>query len=305
MTYFIGIDGGGTKTNCVLVDDKFNIIHSSQAGASNPFSVGFENSALVITKLIYKASKKVKNKNSLYVVAGIAGCGRKVHSEKLERLIKNELKKSGLSILNLKIISDAEAALEGALNGSEGALLIAGTGSILIGKDKFGKLTKIGGYGKIIGDEGGGHSIGIKALNHISKVFDGRSSTSILAENFKKKFKTKTRDELINKVYSGKINPANVATLVLNAAKLNDIYAQKILNDEVDELLKHITAFKKITASKRLTISFSGSLLTNKNYLSDRLKKKLGAQIKITKAKYTAEIGAVLIAEKIFSKNNF
>jgi N-acetylglucosamine kinase-like BadF-type ATPase len=300
MLYFIGIDGGGTKTNCVLTDEKFNIIHSAQSGASNPLSVGFENSAIVISKLIHKASKKVKPHNSLFVVAAIAGCGRKVHADKLTRLLKSEFKKSGASILNFKIISDAEAALEGALGGKTGALLIAGTGSILIGKNKSGELIKIGGYGKIIGDEGGGYSIGIKALNHISKVFDGRSAASLLAENFKKKIKVKTRDELINKVYSGELNPADLAPLVLKAAKQKDIIAQKILNEEADELLAHINAFKKITGAKELIISFSGSLLTNKNYLSDRLKEKLGKQIIAIKPKYQAEIGAAILAKKYF-----
>jgi len=302
--YYIGIDGGGTKTKCVLADNNLQIISSAEGEASNPLAVGFDNSASVILKLIKNVLSKKKSAKVINIVAGIAGCGRETHAKHLKMFMEVELKKHKINFNSLKIVSDAEVAFEGALGGKCGALLIAGTGSILLGKDKEGNFFRTGGCGKIIGDEGSGFSIGRKGLNAVAKYLDGRGEKTILTEYLMKEFGINNRDDLITSVYSKEFDIPNVTRFVLSSANKGDNVCRQILNEETDELILHIKAFQKEIDEKKFTLSLSGSLLTNKNYYSQEFKNKVAKQlkdIKIKRAKYPPEIGAVILAKKFFN----
>jgi len=307
MKYYIGIDGGGTNTRCVLANQSLKTISESNGNASNPLVVGFENSAKNIFQLIKKVCSKSGVKDKITIVAGIAGCGSKTNSQKIKRLLLERIKASKISAADLEVVSDAQIALEGALNEKPGAIIIAGTGSILFGKDDAGKYYKIGGYGKLIGDEGGGYSIGTKGLNAVSKYFDGRCRKSKLVDIISKEYGINNREEMIAKVYSGKFDVANISKLVLKAAINGDLTCRRILNNEIKELLLHIKAFEKNINSKKLTLSFAGSLLTNNNYYSRGLKRKVNAEFKnvrIIKAKYPPVTGAVILAKNLFTGKN-
>jgi len=303
---FIGIDGGGTKTKCVLADDNLKIISSAEGKASNPLAVGFDNSTEVLTKLIKQVLSKKKSAKDISIVAGIAGCGREAHAQHLKVFLENELKKHGINFESLKIVSDAEIAFEGALGGKCGALLIAGTGSILLGKNNKGDFFRTGGYGKIIGDEGSGFSIGRKGLNAVAKYLDGRGEKTILAEYLMKEFGIKNKNDLITSVYSKDFDIACTAKFVINSAGKGDKVCRQILNEEIEELILHIKAFQKEINEKKYTLSLSGSLLTNKNFYSQEFKREIAKQlkgIKIKRAKYPPEIGAVILAKKTFLTN--
>jgi len=300
---YIGIDGGGTKTKCVLADDNLKIISSAEGKASNPLAVSFDNSANILIKLIKQVLSKKKSAKDISIVAGIAGCGREAHAQHLKVFLENELKKHGINFESLKIVSDAEIAFEGALGGKSGALLIAGTGSILFGKDKNGNLFRTGGYGKIIGDEGSGFSIGRKGLNAVAKYLDGRGEKTILTEYLMKEFAINNRDDLITSVYSKEFDIPNTTRFVINSADKGDKICRQIINEEIEELILHIKAFQKEIDEKEFPLALSGGLLTNKNFYSQEFKEKVAKQlkgIKIKRAKYPPEIGAVILAKRIF-----
>ena len=301
MDYFIGLDGGGTKTKCVLTNNELKIIASQTGGATNPLTTGFDESAKVLVYLIKQVYKKIKSRSRVYICAGIAGCGRKSHANKLKNILKIRLRNSGIVFQNLEIVGDAETAIEGALCGKPGALLIAGTGSILVGKDIYGNFHIIGGYGKLIGDEGGGYSISRKGLNAVSKYYDDRGKESLLVKYLTEKFRINNRGELIAKVYSKSFSVSDVTPLVLLAAKNNDRICREILDGEINELVLHVKAMKQYFPSNNILISFAGSLLINKNYFSTELRRRLVQNTKIVKAKYPPEIGAVIIAKKMLN----
>ena len=304
MDYFIGLDGGGTKTKCVLTGDDLKIIDSQIGSATNPLSVGFDESADVLANLLKQVYKKIKRNSKVYICAGVAGCGREFHAKKLTSKLKRKLNRLDLAFEDLSIVSDAEIALEGALSGKPGMLLIAGTGSILIGKDIYGNFYTVGGYGKLIGDEGGGYSIGRKGLNLVSKYYDGRGGESLLVKYLSEKFGINNRNELITKVYSNNLNISDVTPLVLHAAENNDNLCIKLLNEEISEIEAHVNSLIKKPAFKNSLLTFSGSLLTNQKYISTHLKNRLKEKVKIVKAKYPPEIGAVIIAKKMLLKKN-
>ncbi|MCX6169866.1 MAG: hypothetical protein NTX65_11030 [Ignavibacteriales bacterium] len=301
MSFSIGIDGGGSKTKCVLVDDKLNILSRIEGGPSNPLIVGIEQSAVLLAGLIKEVSL---NFNPLLIdsaVIGLAGAGRIRESEGVKNAIIELLNLKKFTLKNLEIVSDAEIAIEGAFSGKPGAILIAGTGSIIFGKDRTGKFKRCGGNGRILGDEGSGYSIGRKGLSAVAKQFDGRGKTTLLAKILDNEYGIKNRDDLIAKVYNEKFDVANVAKNVIAAAEMHDLICIKILNEEIKELIVHISSLKKKLAEKKIKLCLGGGLLSSKNYYSVELKKKIAnsfSDIKLTKADFTPEIGAGLLAIK-------
>jgi N-acetylglucosamine kinase-like BadF-type ATPase len=299
MKYFIGIDGGGTKTDCIVTDENYNQLYSMKGGPLNLLSSSPSESSRTVMQFINACLSKLNITLAHLDCIGIgaAGAGRIEDSEKLEINLKTLLPSS----INLKITTDAEAALEGAFNGKPGFILISGTGSIIWGKDQNGIISRCGGFGKILGDEGSGYMLGKKGLIAAAKEFDGRGIKSLITGLLKDKYQIQSIQDIINEVYKNNLDIAGVAPLVLASAGNNDKAALRIIDEETEELLNLISCMIKKFNKENIEISFAGSLISTANVFSITLKNKLAASYKMIKIKepeYPPAIGAVLIAKK-------
>jgi N-acetylglucosamine kinase-like BadF-type ATPase len=305
MAFFIGIDGGGTKTSSVLTDENFNVLSKAVAAKTNPFVVGVEKSAGVLLSLIKTLIAKKKSMVVEAAVIGLAGCGRKENADAVQKRLFFLIKKEKISVKKIFVLSDASIALEGAFPNDNGAILIAGTGSIIYGKDKAGNNYRAGGFGKIIGDEGSGYSIGLEGLKAVAERFDGRGNVTALTETLKKQFGIKDRDTLIFKVYSDKFEIASIAEYVIQAAERGDVISQRILRNESNELVYLVKMLKKKMSARKLKVCLLGGLLLTENIYSQLVRDKINkycAGVTITQPVFSPEIGAVLIAKE---KTNF
>jgi len=238
------------------------------------------------------------------LLIGTTGAGREEDAGVLETKFNDYTMGEGIKIKFVKVVSDARIALEGAFSGKAGCILIAGTGSILFGKDKNGFIHRNGGFGRLIGDEGSGHSIGRKGLSAVAKELDGRGRATLITQLLNEKYNISSAPDLIINVYKNDFDIASVAEVVLSAAGEKDPVALQILNEEADELLLHINAVMKKMKSKKLEIAFTGSLIANKNFYSDMLRKKIAGNfpsVKIKKPDNTPVGGAILLAKEMLN----
>ena len=130
MKYLIGIDAGGTKTECAVADLTGNILLTESGKSVNYLIAGPDKSSANLFGLISQCLKKL-NGNFIEVqqiVIGIAGAGRLKDAEQLERSFIQYSKRQKVKINSVKVVSDALIALEGAFPGKPGCILIAGTG---------------------------------------------------------------------------------------------------------------------------------------------------------------------------------
>ena len=308
MNYLIGIDGGGTKTKCILTDMRLNVIHECSGGASNFLAHGLEASGKVIIDLLHncKCNLVIDCKDVGAVVLGTAGAGRKNHAEQFRNEIVNRAKEAGLDFPKFKVVSDAEITLEGAFNGSHGAILIAGTGSIIYCIDEEGNIHRAGGCGRIIGDEGSGYSIGRKGLRSVARSMDGRCLSTTLKDVVEKIFDIKDQHSLIEKVYSKEFDIASVAPFVIECAQMGDEACENILDEESEELILHVRTIMSKFRTHEIKLCLFGSLLQKKNYYSDLFKAKLAKNlpgIVLRTPEHSPEIGAALIAKKMLYSN--
>ncbi len=152
---YLGIDGGGSKTVFLLVDENDQEICRVQTGPSNWNSVGRDAAASAIREGVARLTGPVPEA----VCGGFAGAGRKEGVEFFRSVLEPLFPHS-----RVRIESDAVAAYVGALGLRPGVLLIAGTGSIAIGRTPDGKMVRAGGWGPQFGDEGSGYWMGREAI---------------------------------------------------------------------------------------------------------------------------------------------
>jgi N-acetylglucosamine kinase-like BadF-type ATPase len=303
MKYLIGIDGGGTKTDCAIADLSGKIINQISGKPSNFLIIGVEEAVENIFALIEENLFALEGDfaDVKQIVIGVAGAGREEDAKLLEKGFKDYADEEGIHFKGVKVLSDAHIALEGAFPDSAGCILIAGTGSILFGKDEKGVIHRVGGFGRLIGDEGSGYSIGRKALNAVSKASDGRGEGTTISELLNAKMNSGFSSSIISKVYKEKLDVASVAKIVIEAAEEGDPIAEDILDEEADELVLHIASLIKKIHSNHFSVAFSGSLIDNKNFYSDLLKQKIKyslPNIEVVKPAFPPVSGAILFAKR-------
>ncbi|HED36902.1 MAG TPA: hypothetical protein ENI76_01445, partial [Ignavibacteria bacterium] len=190
-----------------------------------------------------------------------------------------------------------------AFSGRAGSILIAGTGSIMFGKDPEGNIHRVGGFGRLIGDEGSGFVIGKKGLTVVSKDFDGRSEHSLITKLLKDTFGIDSQETLINALYKNNFEIASAAPLVLEAANMCDNESMRIVEEETEELLLHITAMVKKIRQPILDLVLIGGIITTDNIFLHTLLKKIQDRlphVKIREAEKSPAEGAVLLAKELF-----
>jgi N-acetylglucosamine kinase-like BadF-type ATPase len=161
MRFVLGFDGGGTKTDCVLMDESGAVLARSQAGPSNPLRVGFGAAITAIREAARQAHTQAGlpgSSTAAALSAGLAGAGPSESREKIRALLSAEFPQS-----KILMCTDLDLALEAAGDGPV-IVLIAGTGSAATGRNARKEAGRAGGYGSQIGDEGSAYDIGRRAV---------------------------------------------------------------------------------------------------------------------------------------------
>ncbi len=234
---YMGADGGGTKTHVVLVDDENKIVGEGRAGASNPLRVGVETAVSNIVKATDAACDAANRSRGDIVSAALGLAG--VRREDLRVRVRESFTKR-LRIKKIAVTTDAEIALYGVTFGAvAGLVVIAGTGSICMGRNSRGETFMAGGWGPIAGDEGGGAGIARRALQAIAKASDGRAAPTNLSDAAIEYFRAGRLEDLAVAIYAPTVDNARIAgfaRFVIETAEDGDKTAIEILKEAGGEL---------------------------------------------------------------------
>jgi N-acetylglucosamine kinase-like BadF-type ATPase len=228
MSYYLGFDGGGSKTECVVLDDAGRMVAQDIAGPSNPLRVGFDQAyaALDAAAATTLAKANLEARQVRAVCAGLAGAGR----PSVVRGVMAFLEKTFPNSI-VHATTDLEVALEAAAGPGAGIVLIAGTGSAAFGRNAGGQVARAGGHGPWIGDEGSAFDIGRRAVAAVARSRDLAAADTLLAETIPAALECSTWEELIERVAG---NPDEVLPrifpVVVEAADAGDNAAREILS---------------------------------------------------------------------------
>lgn len=304
MLYRIGIDGGGSKTLGVLIDDSGTIIGKKETGPSNFLSIGLDQAVKNIETVIYELCReKNLSLSDVLVGIGVAGVGR----EKDKRIIAEALMGRNF---NFVLDSDAYIALMAATEGSDGIAVISGTGSIAFGVK--GKVqARAGGWGYLLGDEGSGFYIGRRAMIEACRSFDGRESPSKLTEIVLDYFACDNQDDFVHLIYEQPPIRQQVAGLTKRVSDLankeKDPLAIRILEDAAKELaLAAITVIKKLGLEKEeFPLGLIGGVFKTGDFIIEPFRKMVleaSPRANIGRCIHDPSVGAALMLEPKFSE---
>jgi glucosamine kinase len=167
VAYYLGVDGGGSKTTCV-VGDESSVLATVNAGGSNITRVGEAGAREVLQQAIREAclAAGIKSQQVVRACVGAAGAGRPEIASTVRKIVAEIIPGK------IEVVGDMEIALAAAFGKGPGVIVIAGTGSIVFGRDAQGKVARAGGWGFTISDEGSAHWIGVAAVRAVLRAAD-------------------------------------------------------------------------------------------------------------------------------------
>lgn len=183
MRYYLGIDGGGTKTTCV-VGDETRVLARVTTGPSNIVRVGEDRARESLHGCVQQAcaAAGITPAQIERTCVGGSGAGR----PELANIFRSIL--AEILATPIVVVGDMEIALQAAFDTGPGVVVIAGTGSIAYGRNEEGKTARAGGWGFAVGDEGSAHWIGRAAVIAVLRAADesyeatASNQKSLLAE---------------------------------------------------------------------------------------------------------------------------
>ncbi len=276
MTHYLGIDGGGTKTTCI-VGDEANILGRAATGASNVIRVGEEAAREALRRAVLDACAQsgIDPAKVSWTVAGVAGVGRPEIHDFVEKVLR-EVVGGGV-----RVVSDAESALRAAFGDGAGVIVIAGTGSIALAQNDKGNMARAGGWGWAISDEGSGPWIGRTAVAAILRARDA-GEDSELEQRILRKWQLADREQLV-RVANAEPQPDFGALLqeVAAAASAGDAIALEVFVKAGEELarLAKLAAGHYFGRTAEVRVAMSGGAFAHAPNLGEAFYNSLQTQL--------------------------
>ncbi|MWV45953.1 ATPase [Paenibacillus sp. HJL G12] len=261
MTYYLGIDGGGTKTYALLTDDRGNVLGKGVSGNGN-----HQIDRALAAQSIQEAAEGALSEAGLriheisHAYFGLAGADREVDYRILHPLVQE----IGFN-RNYTINCDTMIGLRAGTNRPYGVALICGTGTNSAGRNPKGEHIQVGGFDYMYGDFGGGGSLNIEVFRSVIRSWDGREQETLLTPLLLNFLGYDSVGDMFDDFQDhGKHVPVHTAKLLFEAAAENDDVALEILHRQGVELGKSAAAvIHKLGMEKdTFDVVLAGSLLT-------------------------------------------
>jgi len=284
--YFVGVDGGATKTIVRIEDKNGQLIGEHISGPANirlSPTQAWQSIHAGLNAIL--SDTNLDEDQELHSVIGIAGCEIPSAVEEFSKL--------ATAFTHMQVLSDAHTACLGAHGGENGAVIIIGTGTVGI-QIENGQMTQVGGWGFPHDDEGGGAWLGLQAIRHYFQTQDGRDKPSALSEAIRQHFKF---DDSYITFWSNQANStvfASLAPIVIEQALGGEEVAISLLHASASAVnsIYHALCHRQKTAES-LSYGLVGGLA---RYIEPYLEKSLRERIR--PAQLSPVEGAALLARQ-------
>lgn len=303
MKYYIGIDGGGTKTAVVIGKNDGVCLNTIEKSGCSHKSIGIEGVVNIISDSIREIINSINA-----TLDECAGCciGLPCYGEAPDADAEiTERLKTAFPDIPMLIVNDVVVGWAGSLECNEGVHLVAGTGAISYGRSDDGREARANGWSEFFGDEGSCYWVGKQAMSLFSQEADGRRPKGALYEIVKKEFNLKNDLEFIDVVekdyspYRHKV--ASFQIFAKEAALKGDAEAQNLYVQAAEHLADSAYAIIKQLGweNKNVPVSYFGGLFKTGDLILTPLKECLKViNCTMVPPKRTAAEGALLLGIK-------
>ncbi len=300
MKIFLGIDGGGSKTEAAAAAEDGRIYGWGKTGPSNPLflqpSQALDNMLEAAGAVFSQAG--IDRREIAYTCICIPGFIKTFPEDKVANSLQIERKK-------ISIMGDERSTMLAALGSEPGVVIAAGTGSFAIGRDEHNKVISAGGWGPILGDEGSGYDVGKQALRVVIAEHERRGEKTLLTETICELWKIEKVEDIrlfLSSHTNFQQTISALAPLVLECAEEGDAAAQNIIKQAGESLadLVKIVVTKLNLQGKEIPVVLTGGMSNFGNWINPFITGKLKDIYKINavlqRPKFSTVIGAVLLA---------
>lgn len=272
----IGIDAGGSKTEIRAFDLKGNTV-AEAIGGSGSFSFNTEENKFRLQILIRDIVTKIKDEyEPILLIIGASGFGALYNPSKLIEEYENKFS------IKTVIVNDAEIALYSIMRNSyrQGILVLSGTGSAVFGKNSD-TVVLHGGWGHLLGDEGGSFYLAISALKKIIYEFEVGEERSELSKSIMDLLKLENVYDIKKYVYNNKKNDvAKLSQFIDNLAEKGDKDAVKLIQENAKLLFDQtFSLYKKLNLEGKFPIGLQGSLIKKSKIANEYFHKQVNKYI--------------------------
>jgi N-acetylglucosamine kinase-like BadF-type ATPase len=278
---YLGVDGGGTKTEFVLIDDKGHVLARYQGATSYYLQIGFDGLNHLLTEGVQAVLKtaQIRTNDISYAFFGLPAHGEDSEVQPLLDVMPEAVLGHRRYICG----NDMICGWAGSLAGADGINIVAGTGSIGYG-ERLNQSARAGGWGEVFSDEGSAYWIAIQGLNAFSRMSDGRLTKGPLHAILKAHFDLGNDLDICGRIMGeGTPSRDRIAALsqqVAQAAKEGDAHALQIFSRGAQELATVIEAIRRqvgFTTEEIVRVSYSGGVFNSKALILDPLRSALSA----------------------------
>ncbi len=301
---FMGVDGGGSGLRVVVVDGALRVVTQASGPAANPSANGRQAAEEIIIGAIHAALAQLPGVGQIVAVGlGVAGAAASHARDWLLALASRALPGAAVAPS-----ADYEIALVGAHGRRQGLLVLAGTGALAYGVNAQGESALAGGWGYLLGDEGGGYWLGMQALRAACRDSDEGHSPSALARAVLEVLGLAEARTLVPWLYRQTPTPvaqvAALAPLVLAQAEAGDGAATGIVAQAARALASLADDVRRrLRLSAEEPLALAGGLLSAPNPLSSALVAALGLA-SWPRPQYTPAIGAAILAREAWEQQH-
>lgn len=302
MAYYLICEGGGSKTDIMVIDQTGAILSAFRTAGSNALFLCKEEVVDRLSQAIYlclsKSNLDVSDLSKLvFFIPGFSEC-KKDLSKKLGRD-------------DLILLDDRKSTIYAAFGQPYGIAVLSGTGSFAIGCNKNGQEVSCGGWGPLLGDGGSGYQIGLKGLERIAWLFDNDVKDTLLEKYYSQALGLNDVKSLRKTAYEPSFTREKIAFLsraVSEAAFDGDPYAKEILWQASEELILLVATIARKMDVRGLPVSLLGGMSNVPlmcQYFETHIMLKW-PQLKYQTALYSPVVGAALYVLDIYgdAKNN-
>lgn len=278
MYYYMGIDGGGTKTRYIIADQDMNILVDFESETIHIHQIGADELRRRLQSNIEEACKKINllPTDLNYVFIGVPGYGEsQVDKEVIDEIVADIMQDISYQVDNDGVVGWAAGC--GCLPGIN---IVAGTGSIANGRNKDGLSLRCGGWGPNIGDDGSAHWLGLRVINEYTKQKDGRHPQTCLVDIIEEAYDITYLYEIVDIVFNrlklSRPDLARFSQLGAIAAHKGCAACQNLFNEAAKELAQHITTLaNQLDLTEHFIVSYSGGVFKSGKTILVPLAKEL------------------------------
>lgn len=289
IAYFVGVDGGGTKTEFLLAEAGGEVIKQIVLDGCNPNDVGISACFEVLKQGITELCQDLPH-DQISLFAGFAGCGTGTNRQKALQFL------STFGFRQVDCNSDTYNAMAATLGERNGVIVIAGTGSITF-VQKNGEKHRLGGFNYLFEEGGSGYTVGRDAFHFALRAEERGNTDSLLYRLVTKQCGTPKAIDHLAEIYAGgKKKVASFAPLVFEAAKAGDPHAMEILEHNASVLAQEITDGVTLLGEDNPEVVLIGGLCKQEALLLPMIKKYLKIDCRLRTHTASLAKGALILA---------